>query len=261
MFDFLFDPALLPFSFALALLFGLAGLELAALLIGASFLGSDADTSIEGPEGLDGADLGNFSLEADGLDSLESLDSLGDLGDLGELDLTDIDGFDVAEVGPTVGPKVETPLGVSNWLGLGQVPMLIWLAVLLLAFGLSGVGLQMGLKATFSAAAPAWLAVLPAGVFGLWFARSFAIVFARVLPQTETEAVSERSLGRRRGVVTQGTAAKGRPAEVRVIDGYGNAHYLRAEPFAKGEEIAQGTEVLVIRDRRQKTYVLIPLSE
>lgn len=254
MFDFLFDPALLPFSFALALLCGLAGLELAALLIGASFLGSDADTSIEGPEGLDGADLGNFSLEADGLDSM---DGMGDLGDLGELDLTDIDGFDVAEVGPTV----ETPLGVSNWLGLGQVPMLIWLAVFLLAFGLSGVGLQMGLKATFSAAAPAWLAALPAGVFGLWFARSFAIVFARVLPQTETEAVSERSLGRRRGVVTQGTAAKGRPAEVRVIDGYGNAHYLRAEPFAKGEEIAQGTEVLVIRDRRQKTYVLIPLSE
>lgn len=77
----------------------------------------------------------------------------------------------------------------------------------------------------------------------------------------ETEALSERSLGRRRGVVTQGTAAKGRPAEVRVMDRYGNAHYLRAEPFAKGEEITQGTEVLVIRDRRQDAYVLIPLSE
>ena len=53
----------------------------------------------------------------------------------------------------------------------------------------------------------------------------------------------------------------GRPAEVRVIDGYGNAHYLRAEPLKEGETIAQGTEVLVIRDRRKGSYVLVAVSE
>ncbi|OIQ46232.1 MAG: hypothetical protein BM558_00185 [Roseobacter sp. MedPE-SW] len=253
MFDYLFAPDFLPFTFALALLFGLAGLELAALLIGASFLGSgdsDADLGgVDGPDALDLGDIGgDFSIDADGL---------SDFGDLGDLDLADIDGMDLAEGTATV----EAPGGVSNWLGLGKMPMLIWLAVLLLGFGLSGTGLQLGLKSLFSLTAPAWLAAVPAGAFGLWFARSFGAVFARLLPQIETEALSERSLGRRRGVITQGTAAKGRPAEVRVMDRYGNAHYLRAEPFAKGEEIAQGTEVLVIRDRRQDAYVLIPLSE
>ncbi|MCJ8333124.1 MAG: YqiJ family protein, partial [Epibacterium sp.] len=93
------------------------------------------------------------------------------------------------------------------------------------------------------------------------FTRGFGAWFARVLPQTETSALSESSLGRRRGVVTQGTAARGRPAEVRVMDGYGNAHYLRAEPMSEGDEISAGTEVLVIRDRRAKAYVLVPVSE
>ena len=105
------------------------------------------------------------------------------------------------------------------------------------------------------------LAAPPAFAFALWFTRGFGAAFARLLPQMETEALSERSLGRRRGTVTQGTAAQGRPAEVRVMDGYGNSHYLRAEPLQRDEQIAQGTEVLVVRDRRQDKYVLIPLSE
>lgn len=250
MFDYLFDPDFLPFTFALALLFGLAGLELAALLIGASFLGSgEADLGGDGPDAPELGDIGgDLSLDAA---------AFGDLGELGDLDLADIDGMDLAEGTATV----EAPGGVSNWLGLGKMPMLIWLATLLLGFGLSGIGLQLALMSLIGSALSPWLVGAPAGAFGIWFARSFGAVFARLLPQVETEALSERSLGRRRGVVTQGTAAKGRPAEVRVMDRYGNAHYLRAEPFAKGEEITQGTEVLVIRDRRQDAYVLIPLSE
>lgn len=251
MFDYLFAPAFLPFSFALALLFGLAALELAALLIGTSFLGGESDAGIDagdGPDlgGADLADMGDLSLEADGL------------GDLGDVDLADIDGLDAAEGSDALQAGGG---GLSAWLGLGQMPMLIWLATVLLGFGLSGTALQMALRDLLSMTAPAWMASVPAAGFALWFARRFGAGFARILPQVETEALSDRSLGRRRGVVTQGTAAKGRPAEVRVMDGYGNAHYLRAEPLAKGEEIAQGTEVLVIRDRRQDAYVLIPLSE
>ncbi|UWS81939.1 YqiJ family protein (plasmid) [Phaeobacter sp. G2] len=247
MFVYLFDPGFLPFTFALALLFGLAGLELAALLIGASFLGSgEAEAGLDGADGPELGDMGDVAGDL----SLDT-DALGDL------DLADIDGVDLAE--DTL--PVDASGGVGSWLGLGKMPMLIWLAVLLLGFGLSGIGLQLGVKSLLSATLSAWLVAIPAGAFGLWFARSFGAVFARVLPQTETEALSDRSLGRRRGVITQGTAATGRAAEVRVMDRYGNAHYLRAEPFAKGEEITQGTEVLVIRDRRQDAYVLIPLSE
>lgn len=244
MFDFLLDGAFAPFSLALALLGGLAVLELLALLLGGSLIGGDGDAGLDA---ADGADIGGFPDAAD----------LGDLGDLGDVDLADLDGADTAD---SAG-AADASGSLASWLGLGRMPALIWLAALLMGFGLSGIGLQMVLKSYLGFAAPAWMAGLPAGGFGLWFARGFGGVFARLLPQTETEALSERSLGRRRGVITQGTAAQGRPAEVRVTDGYGNAHYLRAEPFQAGEQLAQGTEVLVMRDRRKDRYVLIPLSE
>lgn len=253
MFDFLLEGAFAPFSLALALLGGLAVLELLALLLGGSLIGSDGDAGLDG---ADGADPGEFP-DAGGLGDLDADAAADALADLGDIDLADIDGaeaLDSARAADASGSLV-------SWLGLGRMPTLIWLAALLMGFGLSGIGLQLVLTSYLGFAAPAWMAGLPAGAFGLWFARGFGGIFARALPQTETEALSERSLGRRRGVITQGTAAQGRPAEVRVTDGYGNAHYLRAEPFAAGEELAQGTEVLVMRDRRKDRYVLIPLSE
>lgn len=200
MFDYLLDPGFLPFTFALALLFGLAGLELAALLIGASFLGSgEAEAGLDGAEGPELGDMGDvagdLSLDADAL------------GDLGDLDLADIDGADLAE--DTL--PVDTSGGVGSWLGLGKMPMLIWLAVLLLGFGLSGIGLQLGAKSLLSATLSAWLVAIPAGAFGLWFARSFGAVFARVLPQTETEALSDRSLGRRGGSSPKALPPQGVP--------------------------------------------------
>ncbi len=57
----------------------------------------------------------------------------------------------------------------------------------------------------------------------------FGAVFARLLPKTKTEAVSERMLARRRGIITQGTAERGRPAKVRVADRYGNSQLVRAK--------------------------------
>ncbi|QAX30393.1 OB-fold-containig protein [Leisingera sp. NJS204] len=256
MFDFLLDSAFAPFTLALALLGGLAVLELLALLLGGSLIGGDSGAGLDG---MDGGDIGEFP-DAGDLGDLGDLgadaaaDALGDLGDMDLADLDGAEGLDGAGAADATG-------SLASWLGLGRMPTLIWLAAVLMGFGLSGIGLQMVLTSYLGFAAPAWMAGLPAGAFGLWFARGFGGMFARLLPQTETEALSVRSLGRRRGVITQGTAAQGRPAEVRVTDGYGNAHYLRAEPFAAGEELSQGTEVLVMRDRRKDRFVLIALSE
>ncbi len=241
MLQFLLDGAFAPFTLALALLTGLMVLELVALLLGGSLIGADSDADLD----IDTGDVGDFDLDMDGADL--------DLPDA-ELDL------ELAPDAPA-DAGVSTPTGLASWLGLGRMPTVIWLGAILLGFGLSGMGLQVALSSLFGLLAPAWGAAIPAGAFAFWFARVFGAAFARVLPQTETEALSERNLGRRRGIVTQGTAARGRPAEVRVMDGYGNAHYLRAEPLKDGDTIAQGTEVLVIRDRRGGSYVLVAVSE
>lgn len=237
MFEFLLDAAFAPFTLALAFLVGLLGLELVALLLGGSLMAGDGEPDFDinvSPEVMD------LDLDLD-------------------IDL-DADTFEIAEVEPEVAPVAATP-GIASWLGMGHVPIMIWLAVLLMSFGLGGMGLQLILRDLIGVDAPALVAAVPAGVFGLWFARGFSAVFARLLPNTETEAVSERMLARRRGVITQGTAARGRPAEVRVSDRYGNNHYLRAEPLQDADVITQGTEVLVLRNRRSGAFVLIGLSE
>jgi hypothetical protein len=91
-------------------------------------------------------------------------------------------------------------------------------------------------------------------------ARGFSRLFARLLPRNYSESVSETELGRRRGVITVGTAARGKPAEVRVTDRHGNIQYLRAEPAQDGTTLPQGTEVLVMRNPRTRRYTLIPLE-
>ncbi|MDP5215720.1 DUF1449 family protein [Ruegeria sp. 2205SS24-7] len=240
MFDFLLEGAFAPFTMALALLLGLLVLELVALMVGGSLMAGEGEVDLDVAEvpDLDGFDL---DIDAD-LDVDIDLDPV----DLAEADLE-------APATDAVGP--------ASWLGLGKMPTMIWLATLLMGFGLSGLGLQLALRDLIGLNLPGWLAAIPAAAFGIWFARGFGAVFARLLPRTETESTSERRLSRRRGVITQGTASKGRPAEVRVMDRFGNAHYLRAEPMREGENLSQGTEVLVLRDRRSGGFVLIGMSE
>ncbi|MCE8442071.1 OB-fold-containig protein, partial [Rhodovulum sulfidophilum] len=104
------------------------------------------------------------------------------------------------------------------------------------------------------------LVAIPSAALAILFTRSFGAVFARLLPRTETQSVRARHLGRRMGVVTQGTASRGRPAEVRVRDRYGNTHYLRAEPLRDEDSIPAGCEVLVMRHRPTGSFRLISLD-
>lgn len=260
MLEFLLEGANAPFTLSLALLFGLLALEIVALLIGSSLLLGQGDADLDAgiDMGLDaGVDLGDIDLDGIDLDHL----------DLGDMDLAAPATGDVGSGGAASGGT--GAMSLAGRLGIGRMPFMIWLATMCLSFGLSGLALQMGLQNFIGLALPAVIASIPAVIFAVWFTRGFGAAFARLLPQTETQALSERSLGRRRGVVSQGTAARGRPAEVRVTDRYGNAHYLRAEPLSDSDKIAQGTDVLVIRvrrpdadsDGRANTYVLVPLSE
>jgi hypothetical protein len=214
--DLLLAPAMAPFTFALALLMGLLALEVVALVLGGSLLGlgGDADIDLDADVGLD-----------------------GDLG----LDAPDLDA-EVA-VAPASGASFLT------WLGLGAVPFILWVAALLAGFGLTGLIVQSVSQSTLGSMLPG-VAALPIGLAGgVWFARTFGGVFSRLLPRDETQAVASSRLGGRRGVVTQGTARRGQAAEVRVTDRFGNTHYLRAEPLEDDAEIAQGADVLVIRQR------------
>lgn len=234
--ELLFAPYLTPFSAALGLLFGLLLLELFSALLGGTVLGLGGDTDVD-------------------LDVVPDLEVDFDA----EFDLETIEAIEIADA-----PEIQTDLDTSSltgWLGLGGVPFLIWLASFLGAFGLSGIILQKALIATIGSPLPAWIAGFAATLPALAFARGFSRIFARLIPKTETQALSANHLGRRRGIVSQGTARRGKPAEVRVNDRYGNTHHIRAEPLRDDQSIPAGTEVLVLRKSLDEGYRLVPLPE
>lgn len=238
MIDSLLTGPFVPFTLAFALLFGLLALEILFLMLGATLLGDGADIEAELP---DLGDVPELDLDFDGLDV-----------DAGEFDLAAAE--DIA---------VETPSSGTNalgWMGLGKMPIVIWLGTFCLSFGLSGLALQNVTVAVLGAPLPALVAVLPALLAAFWFTGRFGTVFARLLPKSESQSVSERNLARRTGTVTQGTARRGTPAEVRVTDRHGNSHYLRAEPLADADEIAQGARVLVLRHRPTGRFRLVELA-
>ncbi|MEP6064923.1 MAG: OB-fold-containig protein [Paracoccaceae bacterium] len=232
----LFAPYMTPFSISLGLLFGLMALELIFALLGGSILGLGGDVDVD------------LDLDAD-------VDIGPDIDVGPELDIEGLDAGDTAEVETDIAST-----GIAGWLGMGQVPFLIWLGAFLLAFGLGGLILQSVLLNSVGFTLPAGLAALAVFVPALGFARRFSRVFARLLPKTESSAMSENHLGRRRGIVSQGTAARGRPAEVRVFDRHGNTHYLRAEPLRDDQEFPAGTEVLVLRKTLNEGYRLVSLT-
>ena len=79
---------------------------------------------------------------------------------------------------------------------------------------------------------------------------------ALIMPKTETTAVRARHLGGYRGTITQGTASRGKPAEVKIKDRHGNIHYLRVEPLHDDDSFAQGADVTLIRKRGDKFFVI-----
>ena len=215
-----------PFTGALALVAGLLLIELVLSFVGASMMADGAD-GVDVDLGADGVDV---DLGADGIDV-----------DAGDLDVLDAD---AVELEPGTAPG-----GVADWMGMGQVPFILWLAGLLTAFGLIGYGVQVVSSAVIGSTLPWWaaaaLTLLPALKVGGLVSRTLG----RLVPKTESSAISRRSMGGRRGVIAQGTARKGKPAQARVRDLYGNMHYVRVEPADEGVSLPQGTEIMILDGR------------
>ena len=209
--EFLTAPGNLPFSIALAVVFLLGLLEALALLLG-------------GVSGL-------FNVDAPDVD-IEAPDAVA-------VDGAEAPGVDVDGDGGLVG-------GLLQWLHVGQLPTTVLLLLFLLSFGIGGLVLQWMLMSRFGALLPATLASVPALAIALLGTRLTGSLLKPVLPRDETEAVSLDSLVGCGGQITVGTARHGRPAEARVKDRFGHAHYVMVEPDGS-EEFPAGSHVLLIK--------------
>ena len=176
---------------------------------------------------------------------------LGDWDIGGEPDL-DLDAADAGSAG--LGGALLTLLG------LGRVPLMVWLLVFLLLFTVIGVSLQAFAGELTGAPLYPALAALIAGGAGLPLTAGLVRPLGRIMPQDETSAVGLDSLVGRRGTVSTGKALRGSPARTTVRDRHGHAHHVMLEPHEDASEIHEGDEVLVVR-REGQTFFGVPLAE
>ena len=161
---------------------------------------------------------------------------------LGVLDIDldiDADGDGAISAGPLDG--------LLTLLGLGRVPLTVWLVVFLFVFAALGLGIQE-LAASFTGGPlDAWLAGVLAGAVALPATSIIARPLGRILPQDETTAVGIDTLVGRRAHITEGIARAGSPARARVKDMHGQSHYVMAEPHEGACEFHAGDEILLVR--------------
>ena len=167
--------------------------------------------------------------------------------------------FDL-DVDVDVDVDADGDTGFLAALGIGEVPFILWFASFLVGYGLSGLALQGLAGATLGSPLSPWIMGVVALVPGLLFAREVGSVLLRLVRPEHNTAVSRNRLGRRTGIITQGTASADRPAEARVRDVHGNLQYIRVRPEPGRPDIPQGTEVY-IRAQRDGTFTAVPLTD
>lgn len=225
-------PEAFPFSIALCVVLGLFILEIISLILGGSIMAI----------GSDAPDI-DVDLDADFDIDLDT-----------DID-TDIDaGLDI-EADLSTDTDI-APSGLLGWLGITEVPFLIWLVSFLTIFGLSGLVILNVGSAMTGLTIPLAVSVPLATVAAAYCARFIARVVAAIMPKTESTAMRTRFLGGHHGVISQGTARRGHPAEAKIKDRHGNTHYLRVEPLDDDAEIPQGRDVHVIRKRDGMFFVV-----
>lgn len=144
-----------------------------------------------------------------------------------------------------------------SWLGIGELPILIWLTSLLACFTVLGLAVQQAASAWVGGALDPGLAAGVALAGGLVLNTFTANGLARILPGFETTAIASDDLVRLRGTVLEGAARRGQPARAKVIDRFSQAHYVMIEPHEDGDVIAKGETALLVR-REGSLFFALP---
>lgn len=180
--------------------------------------------------------------------ALAQLIGMGDIFDGADADIdVDLD----ADLDVQGGGLINSALSL---LGLGHVPFLVWLAVLLFAFAGIGVAIQQTLIGMLGAPLPGWLAAIGAGAAALPVTGALTRPLARILPQDETSAVGLGSLLRRDAEIQIGEASAGSPARAKVIDAHGQPHFVMVEPNDPETTLKQGETVMLVRREGETFY-------
>ena len=135
-----------------------------------------------------------------------------------------------------------------------------WLTSLLACFLVVGIAIQQVASQVFGAPLSPGIATIAAVAGALPINTFAANGLARILPGYESTAISKDELLRLRGTVQHGAARRGQPASAKVIDGFGQAHYVMVEPHDDSDVIQAGETALLVRRDGSLYYAMSDAS-
>lgn len=161
----------------------------------------------------------------------------------------------VLGLGDVIGgdAEIDTPgsltidAGLLSLVGLRRLPFLMWVMLLLTAFGLIGLAGQQALAALTGHTLSAWLAGPIAALAAVPVTGALARPLAAIMPRDETTAIDLIALVGREAEIVIGRAAKGNPARARVVDQFGQTHHVMVEPDNDGQTFGEGERILLVR--------------
>nr|WP_208326287.1 OB-fold-containig protein [Hafnia paralvei] len=133
-----------------------------------------------------------------------------------------------------------------SWLHIGKLPLLVMLVLLLGSFAIIGISGQYLMISLLQKPLPAGLMALIAFVLSLPTLHFIGRWLAPYLPKDESFAVSEDSFVGSMALVTQSAEQPGMSAECKIVDTYGQSHYLLIEPENPDVIFTRGERVLII---------------
>ncbi len=178
-----------------------------------------------------------------GLEVFDFLDSL--VPDLdGDLDLGD------AISAESLSPSFLE--GLSLWMNLGRVPLIVTMNIFLLCFSALGFFMINTAGAIGIVNLP-WALTIPIALFASIVPVKIGNgLAARIWPKDETAAVSNETFIGRVAKITIGTATHDRAAEAKLKGPLGRPHYVMVFADNENESFPQGSSVLLVGRRDTK---------
>lgn len=146
-----------------------------------------------------------------------------------------------------------TPISNISLFHLGEVPFSFVLMLVGLVFSFSGISIHYFLNNIgFSISN---LAVVPFSIFiscvlGFYLTR----LFAKILPNNESYALSLTELLGSDGVVVIGEGNYNRFVQIKVVDKYGYDHYLMSKAAIEGQDFRKGDKIVLIENYADGTF-------
>lgn len=191
--------------------------------------------------------IGGFLLFALMLLQLLGVSDFGPDFDILDSD-ADID-VDIA-IGDGIDDALSAPSfmdGLLSFLGLGRLPMMMWVALYLMSFTMIGYAGQQFIEMFSDNLLPLIIAAPLAALLALPLTALLSRPLAFIMPKDETTAVSIDSLVGRFAEIQIGTARIGFAARAKVIDRHGNSHFIMVEPDNEGQIFVKGEKLLIVR--------------